>query len=164
MHIGAKEKKSGVVHLAHSRGHCSSFWPSVPPLQVAPSIACSVASLSRFPGLQLPRSCSLHYKISTDYLLGWGEPSTRSAERAVLQSTPLPKRVQGANPRRSIKGGVVLRQPPHCGRVPSLRVPRGPHPYVRFYVWRVAGWARGFMRKLNEGAEHQGRTLCWLWL
>ena len=45
-----ENNKGGVMHLAHSRGHCSSFWPSVPPLQVAPSFACSVASLSRCPG------------------------------------------------------------------------------------------------------------------
>ena len=43
-------QKDAVAHLAHSRGFCISFWPSVPPLQVAPSFACSVASLSRYPG------------------------------------------------------------------------------------------------------------------
>ena len=87
-------KKGGVVHLVHSRGCCITFWPSIPPLQVAPSIACSVASLSRFPRLQLPRSCSLHHMISTDYLLGWGEPSTCFAGHAVLQCIPSPKHVQ----------------------------------------------------------------------
>ena len=45
-----KCEKDGVAHLAHTRGHCISFWLSVPPLQVAPSFACSVASLSRYPG------------------------------------------------------------------------------------------------------------------
>ena len=43
-------KKDGVVHLVHNRGHCISFWLSVPPLQVAPTFACSVASLSRCAG------------------------------------------------------------------------------------------------------------------
>ena len=71
-----QEKQGGVVCLLFSRGWCITFWPSIPPLQVAPSVTCSVASLSRCPGLQLPRSCSLRHKISTDHLLGWGEPST----------------------------------------------------------------------------------------
>ena len=44
-----KSQKDGVAHLAHTRGHCISFWLSVPPLQVALSFACSVASLSRYP-------------------------------------------------------------------------------------------------------------------
>ena len=47
---GHVENKGGVARLAHDRGHCIAFWPSVPPLQVAPSFACSVASLSRCPG------------------------------------------------------------------------------------------------------------------
>ena len=42
--------KDAVAHLVHSRGYCISFWLSVPPLQVAPRFACSVASLSRYPG------------------------------------------------------------------------------------------------------------------
>ena len=54
-------KKGGVVHLQLSRGHCIAFWPSIPPLQVAPSVACSVASLGRSPGLQLPGCHSLHW-------------------------------------------------------------------------------------------------------
>ena len=44
------KNKDAVAHLVHSRGHCISFWLSVPPLQVAPRFACSVASLSRYPG------------------------------------------------------------------------------------------------------------------
>ena len=43
-------KKDGVMPATHTRGHCSSFWLMFPPLQVAPSFACSVASLSRSPG------------------------------------------------------------------------------------------------------------------
>ena len=34
------------VSSVHHRGNCISFWLSVPPLQVVPSFACSVASLS----------------------------------------------------------------------------------------------------------------------
>ena len=90
-------KKGGVVHLLLSRGHCIAFWPSVPPLQVAPSFACSVASLSRSPGLQLPGCHSLHCGILADYLLGWGRPSTCSTGHAEFQSTssPSPHRATG---------------------------------------------------------------------
>ncbi len=84
-------KKGGVTHLAHTRGHCITFWPSVPPLQVAPSFACSVASLSRFPGHQLPGFHSLRHGILADYLLGQGGPSTCVTGQAVLQCTPSPK-------------------------------------------------------------------------
>ena len=83
-------KKGGVVHLLLSRGHCIAFWPSIPPLQVAPSFACSVASLSRSPGLQLPGCHSLHCGILADYLLGWGRPSTCSTGHAEFQSTSSP--------------------------------------------------------------------------
>jgi len=86
----ASEQKGGVVHLQLSRGHCIAFWPSVPPLQVAPSFACSVASLSRSPGLQLPGCHSLHCGILADYLLGWGRPSTCSTGHAEFQSTSSP--------------------------------------------------------------------------
>jgi hypothetical protein len=45
-----RPQKGGVASVAPSRGHCISFWPAVPPLQVAPSFACSVASLNQSPG------------------------------------------------------------------------------------------------------------------
>ena len=45
-----KGKKGVVVHHALIRGLCIAFWLSVPSLQVAPSFACSVASLCRYPG------------------------------------------------------------------------------------------------------------------
>ena len=92
-----KTKKGGVVHLTLSRGHCIAFWPSVPPLQVAPSFACSVASLSRSPGHQLPGCRSLHCGNLTDYLLGKGRPSTCSTGHAEFQSTssPSPHRATG---------------------------------------------------------------------
>ena len=107
-HFRKFAKKVVVVHLAHTRGHCSAFWPSIPPLQVAPSIACSVASLSRCPGLQLPRPCSLRHKVSTDYLLGWGEPSTCFAGHAVLQCTPSPKHGQEVSLPAQVFGRQVL--------------------------------------------------------
>ena len=84
------ENTGGVVHLTHTRGHCITFWPSVPPLQVAPSFACSVASLSRFPGHQLPGFHSLRHVILADYLLGQGGPSTCVTGHDVLQYTSSP--------------------------------------------------------------------------
>ena len=89
--LTVRTKKGGVTHLAHTRGHCITFWPSVPPLQVAPSFACSVASLSRFPGHQLPGFHSLRHGILADYLLGQGGPSTCVTGHAVLQCAPSPK-------------------------------------------------------------------------
>ena len=92
--IEVKQKKGGVVHLLLSRGHCIAFWPSIPPLQVAPSFACSVASLSRSPGHQLPGCHSLHCGILTDYQLGWGRPSTwftRHADAPSRSNTLFPK-------------------------------------------------------------------------
>ena len=82
--------KGGVVHLTHCRGHCIAFRPSIPPLQVAPSFACSVASLSRSPGHQLSGCHCLRSEILADYLLGWGGPSTCVTGHAVLQYTPSP--------------------------------------------------------------------------
>ena len=90
LQLPKKRAKGGVVHLQLSRGHCIAFWSSVPPLQVAPSFACSVASLSRSPGLQLPGCHSLHCGILADYLLGWGRPSTCSTGLAEFQSTSSP--------------------------------------------------------------------------
>ena len=67
------EKLGVVVHFALSRGHCIAFWLIVPPLQVAPSLACSVSSLSRSPGHQLPDRCDLRRRDLADYLLVWGD-------------------------------------------------------------------------------------------
>ena len=92
---GKFAKKVVVVHLTHTRGHCSAFWPSIPPLQVAPSFACSVASLSRSPGHQLPGGHSLRHVLLADYLLGWGGPSTCLAGHGVFQCTPTPHSHQG---------------------------------------------------------------------
>ena len=65
-----------VVQLASTRGHCLTFNSTIPPLQVAPSFACSVASLSLCLGFQLPGRHGLHHVILADYLLGWGRVST----------------------------------------------------------------------------------------
>ena len=53
--------------------HSGSIFP---PLQVAPSFACSVASLNQSPGHQLSGCHGLRCGILTDYQLGWGRPST----------------------------------------------------------------------------------------
>ena len=44
------QKMSGVARVLQGRGHRIPFWLTVPPLQVVPSFACSVSSLSRYPG------------------------------------------------------------------------------------------------------------------
>ena len=41
------KKEDAVAHLVPSRGHCTAFNSTVPPLQVALSVACSDASLGR---------------------------------------------------------------------------------------------------------------------
>ena len=80
-----------VVNLLLHRGHCNSFSHTIPPLQAAPSFACSVASLSRFPDHQLPGCSHLRERILADCLLGWGAASAQSAGHAQLQTTPSPK-------------------------------------------------------------------------
>ena len=80
-----------VAHLAPSSGHCKAFSPTIPPLQVALSFACSVASLSHSPSFQLPGWHSLHCGSLADYLLGWGRASTCTAGHTELQCTSMPK-------------------------------------------------------------------------
>ena len=46
----AKQKAGCVVWVLQGRGHCIPFRLTFPPLQVAPSSACSVTSLSQSPG------------------------------------------------------------------------------------------------------------------
>ena len=48
--LGGDMEKGGVVLASHTRADCTPFWLIFPPLQAVPSFACSVASLSRFPG------------------------------------------------------------------------------------------------------------------
>ena len=90
-----------VVNLLLHRGHCNLFSHTIPPLQAAPSFACSVASLSRFPDHQLPGCSHLRERILADYLLGWGAASARRAGHAQRQTTPSPEseRHKGEPPR-----------------------------------------------------------------
>ena len=48
---------------------------SIQPLQRAPKVACSVASLSPVSGHQLREQLSLHCGVLAGYLLGKGQPS-----------------------------------------------------------------------------------------
>ena len=68
--------KDTVVHLAPSRGHCMAFSSTIPPLQVALSFACSVASLSHSLSFQLPGWRNVHCGSLAEYTLGWGRTST----------------------------------------------------------------------------------------
>ena len=67
---GLSFQKGGVVLASHTRADCASFWLTFPPLQAVPSFACSVASLSRFPGHQLPGWRGLHREILAGCLFG----------------------------------------------------------------------------------------------
>ena len=67
------------------------FWRLVQPLQRVPRLACSVASLSRYPGHQLLRSCSLHCKTFTGYLLGKELPAAYTMTHSMQHCIPAPK-------------------------------------------------------------------------
>ena len=68
--------KGTVVHFAPSRGHCMAFISTIPPLHVALSFACSVASLSHSLSFQLPGWRNVHCGSLAEYTLGWGRTST----------------------------------------------------------------------------------------
>ena len=74
--VRAHNNKDNVVHLAPSRGQCMAFSSTIPPLQVALSCACSVASLSPPPSFQLPGWRSLHRYSLANYVIGWGKTSS----------------------------------------------------------------------------------------
>ena len=82
--------------------------PVSPPLKVVPSFACSVASLSRCPGHQLPGCHSLRRGILADYLLDRGGPSTCRAGHIVLQCTPSPNSRRDRRQRAPSERGDVL--------------------------------------------------------
>jgi hypothetical protein len=67
-------------------------WLSFLPLQVAPGLACSVASLSPSPRHELPGlRCG---RALADYLLGYGKPSTQFAGHALVPHNPPPSSPQ----------------------------------------------------------------------
>ena len=79
------------MQLRHARGCHMVFWKPVQPLQRVPRLACSVASLSRYPGHQLLRHCSLHRNTSTGYLLGEEPPSARRMAHDMQHCIPAPE-------------------------------------------------------------------------
>ena len=99
------------VQFLRHRGSCSLFSHTVPPLQVAPSFACSVASLSQFPDHQLPGFLDLHQGILADYLLGQGATSAQAAVLDTLRctSSPTPRGFRDIRPRVALDlSGSVL--------------------------------------------------------
>ena len=104
------DNKDTVAHLAPSSGHCKAFSSTIPPLQVALSFACSVASLSHSPSFQLPGWHGLRHGSLADYLLGWGRTSTCIAGHTKLQYTSKSKHPYG-----------LQEFPPH-----NVKIPAGP--------------------------------------
>ena len=58
------------VAASATRDHCLGFRATVSPLPVVPSFACSVASLSRFPGLERPGCQGLRPENLAGHWLG----------------------------------------------------------------------------------------------
>ena len=88
---GKGQEKGGVMQLRHVRGCCTVFWKPVQPLQRVPRLACSVASLSLYPGHQLLECYSLHCKTLTGYLLGKEPPSAYTATHNMQHCISAPK-------------------------------------------------------------------------
>ena len=86
-----KMKKGGVMQLRHARGCHMVFWEPIQPLQRVPRLACSVASLSWYPGHQLLKCYSLHCKTLTGYLLGKELPSAYTVTHSMQHCIPAPQ-------------------------------------------------------------------------
>ena len=84
-------QKGVVMQLRHARGCHIVFWKPVQPLQRVPRLACSVASLSWYPGHQLLECYSLHCKTLTGYLLGKELPSAYTVTHSMQHCIPAPK-------------------------------------------------------------------------
>ena len=84
-------QKGGVVTIADHRGNCIAFWLSVPSLQAVPSFACSVASLSLFPGPSLPGTHGLSHTCLPGCLLDGGKPFACRAEFVTILVPPPPQ-------------------------------------------------------------------------
>ena len=96
------------MQLLPSRGHPVTFNSSIPPLHVEPSSACSVASLSQFPGLQLPGYQHLHADSLADYMLGWGEASAWHRRLGGLHCIPAAIQMTGKPSRGFLSGANDL--------------------------------------------------------
>ena len=95
------------MQLSHARGCHMVFWEPIQPLQRVPRLACSVASLSWYPGHQLLKCYSLRCKTLTGYLLGKELPSAYTVTHSMQHCIPAPQVT--AEP----KGN----QMPHCGQL-----------------------------------------------
>ena len=84
-------KKGGVTQLRHTRGCHTVFWKPVQPLQRVPRLACSVASLSCYPGHQLLKCYSLHHNTLAGYLLGKELPSAYTVALSMQHCIPAPE-------------------------------------------------------------------------
>ena len=79
------------MQLRHARGCHIVFWRLFQPLQRVPMLACSVASLSCYPGHQLIGQYSLHCNALAGYLLGKGPPSAYTMAHNMQHCIPAPK-------------------------------------------------------------------------
>ena len=77
--------------FGYARECCTAFWQPFRPLQRVPRLACSVASLSLYPGHQLLECYSLHCKTLTGYLLGKEPPSAYTATHNMQHCISAPK-------------------------------------------------------------------------
>ena len=79
------------MQLRHARGCHMVFWKPIQPLQRVPRLACSVASLSWYPGHQLLKCYSLHCKTLAGYLLGKELPSAYTVTHSMQHCIPAPQ-------------------------------------------------------------------------
>ena len=84
-------QKGGVMQLRHARGCHMVFWKPIQPLQRVPRLACSVGSLSLYPGHQLLECYSLHCKTLAGYLLGKELPSAHTVTHSMQHCIPAPE-------------------------------------------------------------------------
>ena len=80
-----------VVHAVCPRSNCITLRPDIPPLKSPLSFACSVASLSQFPGHDQPGHRSVRRVAPAECHLGWDKPSScsaRSAQSPTLEQPP----------------------------------------------------------------------------
>ena len=84
------KKEEAVASVLGNRGHRVPLCPVFPPRQIVPGFACSVASLDRFRGHQLPGHQSFRNDALANNLLGQGRPSAWFARLETIPNTPPP--------------------------------------------------------------------------
>ena len=135
------------VAASATRDHCLGFRATVSPLPVVPSFACSVASLSRFPGLERPGCQGLRPENLAGHWLG--VDGARCPQELVWWF-PL----QSHNPsddRRSPVTILLVARPWTCH--PSFRRPAPLRPSVPFALL-----SEPFMSLRNERSSRGIRT------